>query len=363
MMKKVMLPILSAGVLLASCASLTPATPLMAFADAASSSKDLDTSLMEMSMIDSFQTMGRLGQLPMGFDVGPGDEAVADEVLVLQETFGMVHETMQAVHAIRFTLTLEGDVFKTLAVGFQEQSLQFSEEDASTFNAFIDSFNVIKTKTQAIQEEARTIRQRIGSILREMNRPRTFDPTQIATLQGEANALYETLLPLLGKLTMMTDLVRDGQVLLETYFAEDQSPILMETRDQLTRVYALHQTLLENREMLKESRMAIKESIQTIRVTLEALRDQGISLSSVDQATLSLLRISLREQFRQRHLQQSESRELFQDLKGKFNINHLDIVEEALVQFNDMVTEKLLSADEWFETLQSFSQTIASYLL
>ena len=362
MMKKVMLPILSAGVVLASCASFTTATPLMAFADTASSSKELDTSLTEMSMIDSFQTMGRLGQLPMGLDVGPGDEAVADEVLILQETLGMIHETMQAVHAIRFTLVLEGDVFKTLAVGFQEESLQFSEEDATIFNALVDSFNAIKTETQAIQEEAKSIRQRIGTILREMNRPRTFDPSQIATLQSEANVLYETLLPLPEKLTMMSALVRDGQVLLEAYFAEDQSPILLETRDQLTRVYTLHQTFLEKREMLKESRMAIKESIQTIRATLRSLRDQGISLSSMDQATLSLLRISLREQFRQRHDQQSESRELFQDLKGKFNINNLDTVEEALIRFNDMVTDKLVTAEEWFETLQSFSQTIASYL-
>jgi hypothetical protein len=359
-MKKLGLSLLGVGLLVAGCAS-TPSTPLMAFADTTTSTKELDAEMTEMSMIDSFQSMGRLGQMPMGFGIGVHDDTASEEVLYLQETLGQIHETMQAVHALRFYVVLEGDVFKTLAIAFEDQALQFSEADAIAFNELVDTFSLTKTNVKRIYDEGKSIRQEMGSIIRSMNRPRTFDVTQITALQTLADSLYETILPLPELVSSMLDHVQAGQALLEPYFLEGTSPITLETREQLQRIYGLKDQLDEKQVLLRQNALAIREAIQTIRETLAALKDAGVSLTAEDQAQLNLLRITLQNRMENHRDQREGMRSLFKSLRGNVRVEFLDTIEEKFTLINEALDETMLTSQAWLATLQQWVLTLAAY--
>jgi hypothetical protein len=361
-MKKYGLMFMSASILLAGCSSMVSSNPLMMFVDSTSQTKEMETSLTEMASVDSFQTMGRLGHLPMGLGVGVGDEATAEDVLVLQETFGLIHETMQEVHALRFQLALEGDVLKTIAVSFQQQGWQLNEMDANVFNELVATYNLTKDDATTLRQEAQSIRRTIGETLRVMNRPRTFDGSQLTTLQTLADSLYQTSLSLPPKLRSMQTLIVECQNLLEGYFEEGTSPISDAIRNQLNQLYRLQSTLNENRASMHSLRIDIKQTIQSIRMTLSSLQDQAISLNESDQATLSLLRVTIREQFDTRHNQQTFVHDLYRSLRGLLHVAELDTIESTLTQLNTLVENQLVDAHDWLLVLQSFHTTLLTYL-
>jgi hypothetical protein len=160
----------------------------------------------------------------------------------------------------------------------------------------------------------------------------------------------------------MQTLIVECQNLLEGYFEEGTSPISDAIRNQLNQLYRLQSTLNENRASMHSLRIDIKQTIQSIRMTLSSLQDQAISLNESDQATLSLLRVTIREQFDTRHNQQTFVHDLYRSLRGLLHVAELDTIESTLTQLNTLVENQLVDAHDWLLVLQSFHTTLLTYL-
>lgn len=352
---------LSSFFLLAGCQA-TPSSPMLALASDITSTKDVDTMSTEMAMMDSFQFTGPLGRMPGGFDAS--NQAIPEEiVLTLKDNFSVIQETFQGMRDARFYLALEGKVLRVYVSSFLEAEYVFSDDDATQFNQFVDQFDATKTTVRSVLSDVKTLRQSMGTSFREQRRRTTVDEATLLEWIAITEDIIDLIAPLPSELITILSQLENVQTMVASYFSEDNNPVSEAIRQQLNDVYVVRDNLQATQDRVFEVVSAIRETIQGIREDLNILKDQGISLSAADQATLNALRITIQDRFQNARNRYRDRLQESRNLKDLLDLNKLEELKDKFSSMNETLTSHLEELESFQSLLDSFALTVSTYLV
>jgi hypothetical protein len=361
-MNKFFIGMMGSAFVVAGCAP-NHGSPMMTFALDASSTKDVALYEGEMTMLDSFQFSGSLGQMGSGFRLYDEESPDQEVGLAIKNNFVTIRDLMSDLQYVRFTIALEGKVVQAYASELVNTEQSLTDGDVMLFNDYVEAYHTSRDTIKQTINDIKSIRQDIGSVLRSMNRPREWSGEHLDEVFGLSELMITALSPLASLYETMLGAVVNTQVLFSNYFDDDTTPFSSVQREQLNRIHVVHE---QNRTLRDELRLAnqhVNMLIQSIRDDLTVIREQQITLSSTDQSELSLLKLAIQDRFANAKTLRNESRQLAETLKGSLNLDNLGVIETTLSSMHDTVVT-LLEQTDLFETrLQQFQTALGVYLV
>jgi hypothetical protein len=360
-MNKLIIGLVGSTVLVVGC-SQTYASPLLTFAQEASSLNDVATIDVEMTMMDSFQSRGAFGRMVSGFQLNDQDGLDQEIVLATKNNFVIIRDLLGESQSVRFMIALEADVMRAYASSYVMTDQSLSDSDTALFNAYVETYVRSREDARRIFRDIQVIRQDIADIVRSMNRPRVWSASLLEELYTLSEVLVSAVTPLTMTYDTMLEAVFNAQALLSTYFNEANSPISVPQREQINSIYVAYEQLKGHRDDLRISHERVRELIQLIRQTLTSIRDEAIELSETDQRELRLLRLAIQDTFASGRTLRTTLREHTQSLKGLLNLDNLDAIETTFTKIHETLGT-LREQTEVFETrLSQLQIALSAYL-
>jgi hypothetical protein len=316
------------GVLVASCG--TASTPVMLYANAASSLVTLDEGFDLETEYDGMINGGQLHIQQSQFMDAPRFEVFQNEWVEVRELFDTIRQTQRLQNQQRILIKLEASVLNALATVIEENNLSLSETSTSLLLAAQATLDVTKNTIIELREDIKVLLVELRTLMRSVNRPMMWSETLVT----DVTVVLTSLLPLTEALALSIESVLPSLISIRQIFIDTIPPSLSPLTEEVLLALSLFETQLVDLNVLQEEIQSVQKDtrllIKDIHSLVKTMRAEGIVLTSDEKADIAIKRLAVADAVDSLRTIATEGKETILALKGMISLENLTFLNESM---------------------------------